>query len=139
MKKTIFILFFLLEVELLAGSVGIITTIDIRLVILAPVVVIGSFVFANKYMKDFFDCLSLEKIVMQFMLGVMQLIAAFLIRFQVSLLAVCGAIAVSTLANIGFAVVGFCLFVFSIIVIVISLFRMWICIFRMWRNNDYEY
>ena len=110
-----------------------------RTYILAPVVVIGSFVLANKYMKDFFDCLNLEKIVMQFMLGLMQLIAAFLIRFQVSLLAVCGAIAVSTLANIGFAVIGFCLFAFSIIVIVISLFRMWICIFRMWKNNDYEY
>lgn len=139
MKKTIFILFFLLEVELLSGSAGIIATIDLRLVILAPVVVIGSFVLANKYMKEFFGCQSLEKIVIQFILGVMELIAAFLIGFQVSLLTACGVIAVSSLANIGFVVVRYCLFVFSIIVMVISLFRIWICIFRMWRNNDYEY
>lgn len=139
MKKTIFILFFLLEVQLLSGSAGIIATIDLRLVILAPVVVIGSFVLANKYMKEFFGCHSLEKIVMQFILGVMELIAAFLIGFQVSLLAACGVVAVSSFANIGFVVVRYCLFVFSIIVMVISLFRMWICIFRMWRNNDYEY
>lgn len=139
MKKTIFIIFFLLEVELLSGSAGIIATIDLRLVILAPVVVIGSFVLANKYMKEFFGCQSLEKIVIQFILGVMELIAAFLIGFQVSLLAAFGAIAVSSFANIGFVVVRYCLFVFSIIVMVISLFRIWICIFRMWRNNEYEY
>lgn len=137
-SKLLFYLTFLIETVLLAGSVGVLATLDIRISILAPITAITSFFIANKDIKKIFRCLGLEKIVMQFMLGVMELTASLLIKPVVLLLAFFNVISL-TFANTGFIVVAFCLFVFSVIVIVISLFRMWICIFRMWRNNDYGY
>lgn len=137
-SKLLFYLAFLIETVFLAGSVGVLATINIRVSIMAPITAIGSFFIVNKDIRKIFGCAGLEKIVMQFMLGVMELTASVLIKPLMLLLAFCDVISL-TFANTGFIVVGFCLFAFSLIVIVISLFRMWICIFRMWRNNDYEY
>lgn len=134
-NKLFFLLTFLIETVFLTGSIGVLTTLDIRVSMLSPVIVIGSFFIANKDIKRIFRCFDLEKLIMQFMLGVMELIASLLIRPLVLVLSFCDVISMS-FANSGFVVVGFCLFMFSVVVIIISLFQIWICVFRMQRNND---
>lgn len=136
-NKLFFLLTFLIETVFLTGSIGVLTTLDIKVSMLSPVIVIGSFFIANKDIKRIFGCFDLEKLIMQFMLGVMELIASLLIRPLVLVLSFCDVISMS-FANSGFVVVGFCLFMFSVVVIIISLFQIWICVFRMQRNNDYK-
>lgn len=78
-KKILFNFIFFIEIELLAISVGLLSTVAGMAMVLAPVVAVGGIFAANCYMKEFFDYSDLERVAMQFMLGVMELLAALLI------------------------------------------------------------
>ncbi len=123
-SKILFNLIFFIEIELLATSVGLLSTVAGLAMILAPVVAVGGIFAANCYRKEFFDNSDLERVTMQFMFGVMELLAALLIVPHTRILAVFY-VFFPSFANYGFIVVAFFLFVVSIFVMVISLFRMW--------------
>lgn len=130
-RKILFNFIFFIEIELLAISVGLLSTVAGMAMALAPVVAVGGIFAANCYMKEFFDYSDLERVAMQFMFGVMELLAALLIVPHTSLL-VTFYVVVPSFSNYGFIVVAFSLFVVSIFVMVISLFRMW-------RYKKHEY
>lgn len=125
MKKILFNVIFLIEIELLAVSVGILSTVAGMAMILAPVVAVGGIYAANCYMKEFFNNSDLEWVAMQFVLGVMEMLAALLIIPHTFVLEVCYVISVPSFANMGFILVEYCLFVVSVFVMIISLIRIW--------------
>jgi len=138
MKKILFIIIFLFEIEILIASVVMLSIIDGDAVRLVPVVSIGIFFIANEYMKRILNCLRLERLGLQFLLGIMELIAALLMQPHFLLLS-CFIISPAPCTSYVLLVSTLSLLVCSILVMIISLFRICIYIFGMRWNKDYEY
>ncbi len=138
MKKILFMIIFLFEIEILIASVIMLSIIDGDAVRLVPVVSIGILFIANEYMKRILNCLRMEQLGLQFLLGIMELIAALLMQPHFSLLA-CFIISPVPYPSYVLFVSTLSLLLCSILVMIINLFRICIYIFGMKWNKDYEY